>query len=86
MTQATTVVKNPTGIHARPASQLVAMSRKYASKITIRNGEATCDCKKIFSVLNACMKQGSEITICAEGADEEQAVADIKAFVDALVE
>ena len=38
-----TTVCNPTGLHARPATEFVAQAKKYASKITIRNMEEDPD-------------------------------------------
>lgn len=86
MIQRTTTVKNPTGIHARPAGQLVQLCKTKSEKITILCRDRTVDPKSIFSVLSACMKCGTSITVQVEG-DQEQAVCDeIIAFVDSLTE
>ena len=86
MIEKTTTVKNPTGLHARPASQLVKLCKQYASTITITGDGRSCDAKSIFSVLHACLKQGTEIVIAAEGPDEEKAVQEIAAYIDGLEE
>ena len=51
MVQNTTLVKNKTGLHARPAAQLVALCKKFKSKITISTDGVDCDGKSIFSIL-----------------------------------
>lgn len=86
MVEKITVVKNPTGLHARPAAGLVQLAKKYQSKISISGGLKPCDAKSIFSVLHACLKQGTEIRVTADGADEEQALKDIIEYIDVLEE
>lgn len=86
MVQSTVLVKNPTGLHARPAGQLVELCKKFESQITLQNGEIKCDGKRIFSVLHGCIVQGSEILVTAEGADEAEALEKIVAFIGSLEE
>lgn len=86
MVQEHTVIKNQTGLHARPAAQLVQLAKKYNSRITISGGLKTSDAKSIFSILHACLKQGTEICVTAEGEDEQQALADVVAYIDGLKE
>ena len=81
-----TEVKNPTGLHARPASEFVAEAKKHASKITIRNlsaaGTEAVNAKSIIRVLSLGMGQGSQVEIIAEGDDEAQAVQTLIALID----
>lgn len=86
MVQKETLVKNKTGLHARPAAQLVALCKKFQSKITVTSGDVQCDGKSIFSVLHGCIKQGSMVTVAADGPDAEEAVAQVVAYIDALEE
>jgi phosphotransferase system HPr (HPr) family protein len=80
------LIVNPTGLHARPATQLVALSRKYQADITIECEGITVNPKNIFSVLKGKMKQGKTISIGADGADAEDAVNAICSFIEALEE
>ena len=81
-----TKVKNPTGLHARPASEFVAEAKKYASRITIRNlnaaGTEAVNAKSIIRVLSLGMGRGSQVEIAAEGDDEKNAVQTLIALID----
>ena len=74
----TYVITDKEGIHARPADIVVAEAKKYASAITIENKGKKADLKRIFAVMSLCVKNGEEIKIVAEGADEEAAAAGVE--------
>ena len=73
MTQFTYTIKDPAGIHARPASVLVKLANGFKSNITVLKGEKTADLKRIFSLMALGAKQGEELTVKIEGEDESQA-------------
>lgn len=78
----TTTVKNPSGLHARPASLFVQKASEFAADVTVRNvtkGSDAKPAKSILGVMSLGMACGDEIEIAAEGSDAEAAV-------DALVE
>lgn len=73
------VIKNPTGLHLRPAGLFCKTAMQFASKITIekstyRQGDTSANAKSVLSVLGACIKSGDEIDIICEGKDEEEAL------------
>ena len=74
MVKRNVAILNETGIHARPANLLVKESKKYASKIHLEKNGKTYDASSIMSILTMGAKNGDEITIVAEGSDEELAV------------
>ena len=80
MVSKTTVVKNPSGIHARPASLFVQEASKYESSITV--GKVGGDAKAILMVMSLGMICGCEIVIAADGADEAAAVDALVALVE----
>lgn len=75
------VVKNPTGLHLRPAGNLCKEAIQFKSLITFSFGDTTANAKSVLSVLGACVKCGDEITLCCEGEDEQEA---LKHLVDAI--
>lgn len=79
-------VNNATGLHARPAAQLVALCKTFKSKITISGGEACCDGKNIFSLLRGCFKKGSVITVSVDGEDENEALTQVVRLIEELEE
>ena len=71
MVQRDVLVKNPTGLHARPASLLVALAAKSKSKTTILFNNKTINAKSMLSLLGGGIRTGSQIVIVTEGEDEE---------------
>lgn len=74
-------VQDPLGIHARPAGLLVKAAAAYKSAITIDNGAKKADAKRIMAVMSMGVKQGMEITVTAEGEDEDAAIAGLETFL-----
>ncbi|MBR0261485.1 MAG: HPr family phosphocarrier protein [Selenomonadaceae bacterium] len=83
MTEATTTIENKTGIHARPASVFVQKASSFKSKVQLKAKGKTVDAKSILMIMSMGLVKGTEITICADGPDEAQAVQELKALVDA---
>lgn len=77
------IITDPEGIHARPAGELVKAIKDFQSKITIEKDGKAADAKRIFGVMGLAAKQGQEITMAAEGADEEAAIQTIETFLKA---
>ncbi len=71
-------IKNPTGLHLRPAGLFCKTAMQFKSKITVhkrtRNEDVTANAKSVLSVLGACVKSGDEIEIVCEGEDEQKAL------------
>ena len=67
-------VKNPTGLHLRPAGILCKEAMKYKFLITFTFDGGTANAKSVLSVLGACVKCGDEIELVCEGTDEETAL------------
>ncbi len=73
------IIKDPVGLHARPASVLVQEASKFESEITISGNGKDANLKSIMSVMSLGVKTGEEITIKAEGSDAEAAISAIEA-------
>jgi len=82
MTEATTTIENKTGIHARPASVFVQKASSFKSKVQLKAKGKTVDAKSILMIMSMGLVKGTEITICADGPDEADAVAALKKLVD----
>ena len=74
-------IKNPTGLHLRPAGILCKEAMQFKSWITFTFRESTANAKSVLSVLGACVKCGDEIEFTCEGEDEEEA---LKTLVQAV--
>ena len=79
-------IKNPTGLHLRPAGLFCKTAMQFGSKITIhkktKNDDVTANAKSVLSVLGACIKSGDEITIVCDGTDEEAALKELVQLVE----
>ena len=77
------VINDPLGMHARPAGMLVKAVAGYASKITVTAPTGTADAKRLMALMRLAAKQGMELTVTIEGADEEKAAVELQAFLSA---
>ena len=75
-------IKNPTGIHLRPAGILCKEAMKFKSLITFRFRDGSANAKSVLSVLGACVKCGDEIELVCEGEDEEAALETLVAAIE----
>ncbi|WP_026506887.1 HPr family phosphocarrier protein [Butyrivibrio sp. MC2013] len=71
------VIKNPTGLHLKPAGVLckVAMDHKCQISFAVRN--TTGNAKSVLSVLGACIRCGDEVTFTCDGEDEQDAMNEL---------
>jgi phosphocarrier protein len=74
-------IKDELGIHARPAGMLVKEAKNYESKITLEANGKSADISRLMAIMALGVKQGVEVTITAEGVDEDAAIAGIEAFL-----
>ena len=78
------LIKNESGLHAYPASQLVELCKRYRSNITICTDEMELDGKSIISILLGCIYKGTSIKILVDGEDEEEALQAIIELINNL--
>ncbi len=76
------IIKNPTGLHLRPAGILCKEAMQFKSLITFNVKDSTANAKSVLSVLGACVKCGDEIEFTCEGVDEEEALKRLVQLVD----
>lgn len=83
MKEFTYVITDPLGLHARPAGMLVKAAAGYSSTVTITAPTGKADAKRIMAVMRLAAKQGMELTVTCNGADEEAAAAGLQEFLKA---
>ncbi|MDQ6597106.1 phosphocarrier protein HPr [Bacillus salipaludis] len=66
------------GIHARPATLLVQTASKFDSGINMEYKGKSVNLKSIMGVMSLGIGQGAEISISAEGSDEEEALRSLE--------
>lgn len=77
-----TVVGNPHGLHARPATALVEVAKEFSSIVRIRCGDRVGDGKSLIAVLNLGVESGAQIRVMAQGPDADQALAALHEAID----
>lgn len=76
------VIKNPTGLHLRPAGILCKEAMQFNSLITFKFRGSTANAKSVLSVLGACIKCGDEIEVFCDGSDENDALSCIVKIIE----
>ncbi len=76
-------IKDEVGIHARPAGLLAKEAKAFTSKITIITNGKSADVTRLMTVMGLGVKKDAEVTVRAEGADEDVAIEKMKEFFEA---
>jgi phosphocarrier protein HPr len=76
------IIGNKSGLHARPANLFTAEAAKHKASVKVLKNGKEYNAKSIFAVLSMGAAQGTELTIVADGEDEEQALKALKALFD----
>jgi phosphocarrier protein HPr len=74
MVERTVQIVNKNGLHARPAAEIVKISSKYQSEITLVKDGMEVNGKSIMGVMMLAAECGSSLVLRAEGADAEPAL------------
>lgn len=78
---------SPLGLHARPATALIGVVKRFRSEIVIRHGDKTANAKSLIGLLSLGATRGAALTVVASGDDADAALAAIgAAFAGALGE
>lgn len=78
MTQIRCKIINQFGLHARPASAIVKTASQFESDIHIENDSTKVSAKSIMGIMMLAAAYGTELTIHAEGPDEDEALTAVK--------
>ena len=75
-------VQNKIGLHARPATFFIQKANEFKSSIWVEKEERRVNAKSLLGVLSLGIVKGTAITIIADGADEEAAIATLSELID----
>jgi len=75
------VIKNKSGLHARPASLFVQIANKYDCQIDVRKGNQKVNGKSIMGIMMLAAEKGSRITIVAKGSGATEAVQELEGLL-----
>ena len=78
------VVKNGSGLHARPATLLVKKASSFKSDVSIEYNGKKANVKSLIGVLSLAVTKDATIKVVASGDDEALAVDEIVKLVEGL--
>ena len=81
MISKTITIQLPSGLEARPVAMLVQVASQYESAIYVQSEQRRVNAKSIMGMMTLALGSGDNVTVEAEGSDEE---ATAKAIVDYL--
>lgn len=68
------------GIHARPATTLIRLAKKYKCVVKLKKDEKLVPLNSMLNILTLGAKGGDTITVIIEGEDETDAARAIDTF------
>lgn len=73
-------IKDPVGIHARPAGLLAKKAKEFDCEIVIQKDEKSAVATKLMAVMGLCIKCNDTVTVTVDGADEDRAMEELERF------
>ncbi len=71
------VIRNPQGLHARPAAMFVQIASKYNANVALQKGEERVNGKSIMGILTLGIERNSKVVLEADGDDADEVVAEL---------
>lgn len=81
MVEEKVIVTLKSGLQARPAAHFVQEANRFSSKVYLQKDGKKVDAKSIMGVMSLAVASGTEVSIIAEGPDEEKAVQSLTAII-----
>jgi phosphocarrier protein HPr len=77
-------VKNKIGLHARPATKVAKKAASFSSDVWLRKSDSDnqSNAKSITAILRLGAVEGTDLTITADGSDEEQVCKELKVLIE----
>ena len=79
-------VTNPVGLHARPATFFIKKANEYRSSVWIENDSRRVNAKSLLGILSLGIVSGTEISLVADGPDEDDAIKGLEELLKELNE
>ena len=80
------IVKNSTGLHARPATLLVKKASAFKSDISLEYNGKKANVKSLTGVLSLGVSKDANVKVIASGDDEALAAEEIAKLIENLEE
>ena len=76
-------IQNNMDMEDRPVAHLVQETSQYASQVYIVMGSKKINAKSIMGMMSLKLQKGEDVTIVADGQDEDAAVSGVATFLGA---
>lgn len=86
MVEQTVVVRNETGLHARPAASLVQFVKNFPGEVELVKDGKVANAKSIFNVMSLGIAKDTEIIVRVNGENEEENLQKLVKFIEDLNE
>ena len=83
MIKSSITISNKLGLHARASAKLTKLAGAYGSDIHLSRNTRRVNAKSIMGVMMLAAGVGAEIEIETDGADEQPAMAALRALIEA---
>lgn len=80
------IVQNQVGLHARPVTFFIQKANEFKSGIWVEKENRRVNAKSLLGVLSLGVARGAEITLTAEGEDEEEALNALEELINSNFE
>lgn len=74
-------IRLSSGLEARPVAMLVQVASQYESEIYVESGRKKVNAKSIMGMMTLGMGAGEDITVSADGGDEQEALDNIEKYL-----
>jgi phosphocarrier protein len=74
MPQATTIISNKRGLHARASAKLTKLAGRFPCEVWLSKGERRVNAKSIMGVMMLAAGLGSEVTLETDGDKAQEAL------------
>jgi phosphotransferase system HPr (HPr) family protein len=78
----TVMIKNPQGLHMRPATKFAEAARQYQSSVTIRLNDRSVNGKSSFDLMLLAAEPGTELVLEVAGDDAVTALAALADLIE----
>jgi phosphotransferase system HPr (HPr) family protein len=86
MPEVTLTVRNPSGLHARPAATFVKAASGFRADLQLtnltRNPERSANAKSVIGVMGLGVSSGHQIRLTADGPDAQRAIDALAELVE----
>ena len=86
MARAEVEVRNPSGLHARPAATFVRAAGGFSSDVRVtnltRDASKSASAKSVLGVMGLAISSGHRIALVADGTDADVAVSSLVELIE----